>query len=89
MASLEESLIQLLVVAFGALLGSTFMWLVLGPIVAKRGMAAFTQEAWDLSDEDVSDPKRMMKAITKAQAETFASSRMRLKENLLAVSINR
>ena len=74
MASLEELAIQLLVVAIGALVGSTFMWLVIGPVVASRGMRKFMAEAWDLSDEDLSDPKKMMKAITREQGKTFAQS---------------
>ena len=70
----EDLAIQFVVVALGALAGSTFMWMVLGPYVAKRGMASFTQEAWDLSEEDVRDPKRMMQAITKRQAESFGQA---------------
>jgi len=74
MADLVELGIQFLIVAFGALAGSTFMWMVLGPIVAKRGMNAFMSEAYDLTDDELSDPKAMMKAINKKTAESMASS---------------
>lgn len=73
MADWTELVAQFLVVAFGALAGSTFMWMVLGPYVAKRGMNNFMSEAYDLTEEELSDPKKMMKAITKAQTESMAS----------------
>ncbi len=71
---IHELLIQFVVIALGALFGSTIMWILLGPLIAQKGMGRFTQEAWDLTDEEVSDPKRMMKAITKKQGETFAKA---------------
>src|SRR5213593_3294985 len=73
MADWLELLAQFLVVSLGALAGSTFMWMVLGPYVAKRGMNNFMSEAYDLTPEELSDPKKMMKAITKAQTESMAS----------------
>jgi len=50
------------------------MWMVLGPLVAKRGMNNFMSEAYDLTDEELSDPKKMMHAIAKKQGQVFADS---------------
>ncbi len=66
--------IEAVVVALSALAGSAFMWMTIGPWVARKGMRDFTMEAYDLDEEDVSDPKRMMKAITKEQGKIVAQS---------------
>ena len=69
-----DLLIQTGFVALGALIGSSVMWMTLGPWVARRGMRQFTEEAWDLTERESNDPKLMMKAIARKQADVVAQS---------------
>ena len=66
-------------VALGALAGSAFMWLVLGPLVIRRAapklIRTVLQDVSALSDADVEEAGGdLFKAMTKKQGDTFAAA---------------
>lgn len=76
---IEDSIIQLVTIAVGALMGSAFMWLVLGPLVIRRAapklIRRVMRDVAGLTDADVEEAKGdFFKAMTKKQGDTFAQA---------------
>jgi hypothetical protein len=63
----------------GALLGSLFMWLVIGPVVLKRAapriVRGVLQDVAHLTDKEITEADGdMFKAMTKKQGDSFAQA---------------
>lgn len=76
---LLDLLLNLGVVALGALAGSAFMWMFIGPIVLRRAGPRVVQDVlksiFHISDDELGAQKGdLFRAVTHKQAETFAKS---------------
>ena len=77
--AIEELIAQFLIIAVGALAGSAFMWLVLGPIVIRRAapklVRGVMRDIAGLTDGEIEAEKGdFFKAMTRKQGETFANA---------------
>jgi hypothetical protein len=79
MTEFVDLLLTFLTVGLGALGGSAFMWLVLGPLVLRRAapklIRGVLQEVANVSDAEISAADGdLFKAMTKKQGDTFAQA---------------
>ena len=79
MAEIVDLLLTFATVGLGALAGSAFMWLVLGPLVLKRAapklVKGILKDVASLTDGDITESGGdFFKAMTKKQGDTFAKA---------------
>ena len=79
MAEFVDLALQFVVIALGALAGSAFMWIVMGPIVLRRAgpkiVNRILRDTVGLTDEDLkASDGDMFKAMTKKQGGMFADA---------------